>query len=374
MTLTMRRSKLALLTTTLCLSAVSAWQSNLFSQGPTRRVQSPRRIDHSHLTLTDVEEEETVIPCYYKIGEKWKQRITIDELKVGQKLVGERIGNADLLAAKTGPKVFFECGVGRIDAKGKWQMVSGMLRVAKNFSKPKVVKKKIKKLSGQTVELYVQKIRLSEGKLEVCTSLEALETQMEKEKERRGGKTIIPASSLQAGQEVVGKVVEVRPYGVMVDVGANRKGLLHIQKVADLYKKYIDKETGLVEAGLERGAEVRLSVSSNEKKRLYLDFTRDTLDLAAEQAAREAKEKEEKLAARIAAKEEKAAAKIAKELAAKELEAKKEEESSQAEDDESVDPYADEAGAWAAYYDEEDYEEEEDDDRDIEDALGIGNY
>jgi hypothetical protein len=295
MTLTMRRSKLALLTTTLCLSAVSAWQSNLFSQGPTRRVQSPRRIDHSHLTLTDVEEEETVIPCYYKIGEKWKQRITIDELKVGQKLVGERIGNADLLAAKTGPKgtshdiyvileslmlamllyllntlsnlssllmcctfipfkskleVFFECGVGRIDAKGKWQMVSGMLRVAKNFSKPKVVKKKIKKLSGQTVELYVQKIRLSEGKLEVCTSLEALETQMEKEKERRGGKTIIPASSLQAGQEVVGKVVEVRPYGVMVDVGANRKGLLHIQKVADLYKKYIDKETGLVEAGL----------------------------------------------------------------------------------------------------------------------------
>lgn len=43
-------------------------------------------------------------PCYYKSGNRWKQRIQLDELKVGQKIMGERIGNADLLNAKTGPK------------------------------------------------------------------------------------------------------------------------------------------------------------------------------------------------------------------------------------------------------------------------------
>lgn len=144
------------------------------------------------------------------------------------------------------PKVFFECGVGRVNSKGKWQMVSGMLRVSKNYSKPKIVKKKVKRLSNQEIELYVHIIRLNEGKLEVCTSIEELEREMEK----RESKNIISVSSLKENQEVVGTVVDVRPYGVMVDVGANRKGLLHIQKVADLYKKYIDKESGLIEAGL----------------------------------------------------------------------------------------------------------------------------
>lgn len=126
-------------------------------------------------------------------------------------------------------------------------MVSGMLRVAKSYSKPKVVKKKIQRLSGQEVELYVHRIRLSEGKLEVCSSLEELEREMEKYESRP---KLIPVSKLKAGQEVVGDIVDVRSYGVIVDVGANRKGLLHIQKVADLYGKYINKEEGLREAGL----------------------------------------------------------------------------------------------------------------------------
>ncbi len=157
------------------------------------------------------------------------------------------------------PIVFFECGIGRIDGKGKWQMVSGMLRVAKNYSKPKVIKKKIQKLSGKEVELYVHKIRLCEGKLEVCSSLESLEEELEKSK-RLELSNRVSVSSLKAGQEVIGDVVDVRPYGVMVDVGANRRGLLHIQKVADLYQKYIDKEEGLIASGL---------VSANQYVVLY---------------------------------------------------------------------------------------------------------
>jgi predicted RNA-binding protein with RPS1 domain len=85
----------------------------------------------------------------------------------------------------------------------------------------------------------------------------------------------ISLSSLKEGQEVTGEVVKLCSYGAFVDVGANRLGLLHIQKVADLYNKYIAKEEGLIKAGLEVGAGVRLTIKSNHKKRLELDFTQD---------------------------------------------------------------------------------------------------
>jgi hypothetical protein len=39
-----------------------------------------------------------------------------------------------------------------------------------------------------------------------------------------------------------------------------------MENVADLYGLYIDKEQGLEEAGLERGARIRVAVLSNEKK------------------------------------------------------------------------------------------------------------
>ena len=82
-------------------------------------------------------------------------------------------------------------------------------------------------------------------------------------------------TSLQEGEEVLGKVVRVEKYGVFIDAGANRLGLLHILKVRKLYGKFIDGEKGLIEAGLERGAKVRLCVESVEKRRLSLDFTDD---------------------------------------------------------------------------------------------------
>jgi hypothetical protein len=58
--------------------------------------------------------------------------------------------------------------------------------------------------------------------------------------------------------------------------GYNRHGLLHIQRVADLYGHFIDKAKGLAEAGLERQARVQLQVLSNHRKRLLLDFTDET--------------------------------------------------------------------------------------------------
>ena len=72
-------------------------------------------------------------------------------------------------------------------------------------------------------------------------------------------------------------MIRVEPYGVLLDVGANRDGLLHIQQVSQFFQRYIDKEEGLKrEAGLERGARGVLQVlSNNNKKRLLLDFTKE---------------------------------------------------------------------------------------------------
>jgi len=142
--------------------------------------------------------------------------------------------------------VFFECGVGRIDANGKWHMVSAMLRFQTKYTKISVIRKRTAKFSEKQVELYVHKIRLDNGQLEVCEDHETLLSAIANDEK----KSIVPASSLKVGQELVGTVIELRPYGCLVDVGANRRGLLHIQKVADLYGKYINKENGLKMAGL----------------------------------------------------------------------------------------------------------------------------
>lgn len=234
--------------------------------------------------------------------------------------------------------VFFECGIGRIDAKGKWQMVSAMLRFQTKYKKISVIRKRAAKLSGKPVELYVHKIRLDNGKLEVCADHETLLTAIANDE----SKSTVPASYLKVGQELIGTVIRVRPYGCLVDVGANRKGLLHIQKVADLYGTYINKEKGLEKAGLELGAVIRVSVLTNEKKRLALDFTEDVKEDAKKEAE--------------TANLSEVTTKI---------------EDDQPEENEVEISNSDEAGVWGAYS-ADDYEDDED--RDIEDALGLGAY
>ena len=97
--------------------SILAWQqSPSFSQIPSRKSNRYNEIYDNPITSTfwrstgsdTIESEESITPpCYYKSGNRWKQRIRLDELKVGQKIFGERIGNADLLNAKTGPKGMF---------------------------------------------------------------------------------------------------------------------------------------------------------------------------------------------------------------------------------------------------------------------------
>lgn len=289
----------------------------------------------------------------------WKPRIQLKDVKVGQMLIGEKIPKADLLGGKTGPKIFFECGVGRINSKGKWQMVSGMLRVAKSYSKPSVVKKKAERLSGRPVELFVHRIYPESGRMEVKLSLEDVEQDIETVKPK------FSASSLKVGQELVGKVIELKPFGCIVDVGANRNGMLHITRVADLYGRYIDKEEGLEEAGLERGAAIKVAVSSNENRKLILDFTQETKDIAAREA--EAMKREEEIVSASVS----PTIELDQQSNGRGLE--------DVQNNKDVSMSDEEAAAWAAYAQDNDDDKEDDDDyydedEEIEDMLGIGSY
>ena len=226
-----------------------------------------------------------------------------------------------------------------------------MVRLGKRGIKASIVRKKLlKNIPPESlIEVYVSKIRVEEGTFEVCLDREeALEIGASSFKRR----ALISASTLKIGDELNGIVNNVTPYGVFVDVNANRNGLLHISKVAKQRDAYVAKEDGLKALGLGRGSPINVIVVSNERKRLELD--------------------------------------LAPPSSSSPINA---EESLSGDDDvidtsesieEKVDEISDEEAAmWAAYAidntddDEDEYDEEDDEydeDTDIEDALGIGYY
>jgi len=308
-------------------------------------------------------EQESKFPtriCYWKLKapkSKWHERILLEDLKIGQELSGYLV--QELLNGRTGPKLFFECGIGRTNPKsGDWSIVNGMLRLKR--SKISVTRKRAANFRKKTrVILYVSRIQKECGQLEVCSKPEDVEKYSSMAPK-------ISVSSLKKGQMVTGEVVKLYPYGAIIDVGANRRGLLHITKVSQLMNQYINKEKGLTEAGLEKGAKVKLMVESIEKRRLSLDFTDDV-----------------------------------KEDARKELEINKQQlvnDDDNGSDDNnnnnnSID--GDELASWAAYadqviardethddeadddnHDEDDYEYDDkyDEEADIESALGLDMY
>eukprot|EP00527_Entomoneis_sp_CCMP2396_P004385 CAMPEP_0198141984 /NCGR_PEP_ID=MMETSP1443-20131203/4888_1 /TAXON_ID=186043 /ORGANISM="Entomoneis sp., Strain CCMP2396" /LENGTH=350 /DNA_ID=CAMNT_0043804893 /DNA_START=307 /DNA_END=1355 /DNA_ORIENTATION=+ len=208
-------------------------------------------------------------PCFYKSPTRnwWLPRKELSELEVGQKLEATIV--QELFDGKTGPKIFCEVGVGRCRDKEKWKIVTAMLRMGHRGAKRSVVSKRVARLRKKehgVFSVYVSRIRPDNDQLEVVLNEDELKKVTDKP-------TKVSVSSLQAGQEVAGEVVRVEPFGVMVDVGANRVGLLHIKRVSRLMQKYTDKEEGLKKSGLTKGSQVLLQVESVKRKRLFLDFT-----------------------------------------------------------------------------------------------------
>ena len=245
----------------------------------------PFNLQQTLMSTTDVSEGSVKKTSFWKSKVPkswWKERILLEDLKVGQEISGHVV--QENLEAKTGPKLYFECGVGRTDRNGDWSIVNGMLRLDRG--KASVARKRAARFSKKDqVQLFVTRVQKECGRLEVCAKIDDLEKYTAEPK--------ISVTSLKKNQEVTGVVVKLYPYGAIIDIGANVKGLLHITKVASVMNRYVDKEKGLKSAGLEKGAKVRLMVESIEKRRLSLDFTDDVKEGAKEDARKEKLDKEE---------------------------------------------------------------------------------
>ena len=245
--------------------------------------------------------------CLYKRSDgQWKRRKDITELRVGERLFATKL-DQDLLGGKTGAKIFLECGVGRFDnSTKKWHIINGMMRVGGRETKKAVVQKRLKRIfyNNNTytslVPVYVSKISLHEKRFEVLPSHEEAVKHFEQTPRK------VSVSSLRPGQELVGKILRVQPYGAIIDIGANKHGLLHINTVAKLTgSRDVFKKNGLKEVGIVPKAEVRVSVLSNGFKQykiktenakqkwvrqLELDFTKDAKE-EAEKEQREANQR-----------------------------------------------------------------------------------
>lgn len=343
----------------LLLSVTSVeWGSSAFLLNSSRR----RLVVPKATSDTSAETAEERRHCVYRspVTHKWTPRIELSELTVGQALEGAMIVQ-DKLDGRTGPKVWVDCGVGRHkSSNNSWKIQTAMLRLGGPNMKVSVASKKAARLrKKQPFTVFVSRIRLDNDQLEVTLLEEEIPTAVEQQQQKR-----ISVSSLKVGQELSGIIQRVEDYGVLVNVGATRPGLLHIRRVGDLYQKYMNKSAGLQKVGLVKGVQVDVQVISCDQKRLFLDFS-DSLKQEAERKYNSKKVDDEEDTPDTDPYAEETALFAAQQQ--QQQQQQKTEPTSLVDDEEEEDEDED--------YDEDDDDDDDyDEDRDIEDAMGLGRY
>ncbi|GAX16545.1 hypothetical protein FisN_7Lh271 [Fistulifera solaris] len=315
------------------LFLISIWFSFL-TCGSAFLTTNPRRCTALEVANTEPRS------CFYRspVTGKWTPRLELSELVVGQALEGAVVVQ-EKLNGKTGPKVWVDCGVG-LYKKNDWKIQTAMLRLGN--AKASVAAKKAARLRNKKhFPVYVSRIRLENDQLEVT---------LEPEAQKTSSPSMIRLQELQPGQELSGIIQRVEDYGLLIHVGANRPGLLHIRRVGDLYQKFIDKADGLKKVGLQKGVQVDVQVISCEKKRLFLDFS-ESLKQEAERKYKAVAEDDP----------------YAEEAALFEVQQQQQQQNTEltalVDDDEEDD-----------YDEDEDDDDDYDEDREIEDAMGLGRY
>jgi predicted RNA-binding protein with RPS1 domain len=261
---------------------------------------------------------------------------------VGQALEGAVVVQ-EKLDGKTGPKVWVDCGVG-LYKKNDWMIQTAMLRLGN--TKASVAAKKAARLRNKKhFPVYVSRIRLENDQLEVTLEPELIP--------KKSQSPLIRLKDLQVGQELSGIIQRVEDYGLLINVGANRSGLLHIRRVGDLYQKFVNQADGLKKVGLHKGVQVDVQVISCEKKRLFLDFSKSLKQEA---------ERKYKVVAEDDPYTEEAA------LFAEQRQQQQHQQNTASPalmDEDEEDDYDEE---------EDDEDDDYDEDREIEDAMGLGRY
>jgi predicted RNA-binding protein with RPS1 domain len=342
--------------------------------------------------------------CFYRspINGRWTKRVELQNLFIGQErhgiIVQEKLTNTT-----TGPKIWLDVGVCRwssksqnkngllnetINMKGNWKICTALLRLGNgNYVKESVIRKKVARLRSKAfLSVYVSRIFINEGRFEVVLTPEEVPTQ---------SSSTLPlqsVSKLSVGNEVNGTITRIEDYGVFVQMdGYNRCGLLHIQHVADLYNSFIDKKQGLIDAGLGLRSRIKLQVKEKDvKKRIFLDFTNDVKEIAAEEQQQQLQEEERQqdlLRAQLLKQRENPAS-IDNELPAPDPKTIYNRGTSIELEKPITVPIsiprstvaADTDGAIIDEMDDNEYDDEEseydnyDEEREIEDALGLGSY
>jgi ribosomal protein S1 len=146
----------------------------------------------------------------------------------------------------------------------------GLLHISQ-LGKPNVRNVEDVVKAGEEITVYVLKVDREAGR--IALSL--------------GKPPAVPWDDLQEGAVVMGKVVRLEKFGVFVEIGAERPGMIHVSELAN---GYVESPSDVVKVG----DDVRAQIIKINKKKRRIDLSLKALDAPAEkQEARAAAAQQE---------------------------------------------------------------------------------
>lgn len=158
---------------------------------------------------------------------------TIDDLEPKMKVAG-KVLKTSLAGA------IVDLGIG----------IHGVIHISK-VSKGSVTRVSDVLKEGQDIEVWIHRVNPKQEKIEL-TMVEPLEMEW---------------NEIKVGSELEGKITRIEKYGVFVDVGAERPGLVHISEMAH---GYVRQPTDLVKKG--DIVEVKVLKINRRKKQIKLSM------------------------------------------------------------------------------------------------------
>jgi ribosomal protein S1 len=172
---------------------------------------------------------------------------SMDELETGMELQGT-VKRIELFGA------FVDIGIGH----------DGLLHISQ-LGKPNVRNVEDVVKVGETVTVYVLRVEKDTGRIALSLVKPPA----------------MPWDDIKEGSTVTGTVVRLEKFGVFVDIGAERPGMIHVSELAS---GYVNSPSDVVKVGDEVKAQI---IKVNRKKR-RIDLSLKALEVAETQAARAA--------------------------------------------------------------------------------------